>query len=215
MTKNWIRSLRLSVAGAACACALGCGTAAGAGIISFTGTQMNVDAPTGPSAPRCGAEVTVNIGNRPNASASGTSNFGSFLVSQSHCIAPPPPVSYDRGLFTYEFASGGTLSGTYFGDLTDSGTPGLFNNTQDFTVTGGTGKFAGATGSFIGTGFVDFRGPTPSANLTVSGTLAAPGVPEPSTWFLLITGFATVGIAARSTRRGRQVHAIQLASPST
>ena len=193
-------SLRSAAAAAACAAVTVFATGASAAVVSFSGAQMNVDAPTGPAAARCGGQVTVNIGNGPGASSTGTSNFGSFLSTQSHCISPPPPVSYDQGLFEYDFASGSTLVGTYTGDLT-ANSPGLFNNTQDFTVTGGTGIFAGATGSFVGIGLVDFRGPTPSAHLTFNGTLNAPGIPEPSTWAMLIAGFLGAGVAARRARR--------------
>jgi hypothetical protein len=186
---------------AACLTAVVWATGAGAATVAFSGTQMNVDAPTGPAAARCGGEVTVNIGNGPDASSTGTSNFGDFLSTQSHCIAPPPPVSYDQGLFEYDFASGDALFGTYTGDLTASDSPGLFNNLQDFTVTGGTGRFAGAMGAFVGIGVVDFRGPTPSAHLAFDGTLDAAGIPEPSTWAMLILGFLGTGVAARRAHR--------------
>jgi hypothetical protein len=201
MSNTSVRSkLRWAVKIAACTSALVWATSAGAATVVFSGTQMNIDAPTGPAAARCGGEVTVNIGNGPDASSTGTSNFGSFLSTQSHCIAPPPPVGYDQGLFEYDFASGDTLLGTYTGDLTFN-SPGLFNNLQNFTVTGGTGQFAGATGAFIGIGVVDFRGPTPTAHLVFNGSLNAPGVPEPATWAMLIAGFAGVGVASRRARR--------------
>ena len=211
MINAWSRSLRsfrASTAVAACALTLACATGASAGVFDFSGSQMNVDAPSGPAAARCGGQVTVNIGNGPGASSTGTSNFGSFLTTQSHCISPPPPVSYDQGEFQYDFASGDTLFGTYVGDLTFNA-PGVFDNIQDFTVTGGTGLFAGATGSFLGTGIVDFTGPTPSAHLTFKGSLNAPAIPEPTSWAMLLVGFAAVGYGVRR-QGGRRRAALAL-----
>jgi hypothetical protein len=106
------------------------------------------------------------------------------------------PVSYNQGLFEYMFGAGDTLLGTYTGDLTFN-SPGLFDNRQIFVVTGGTGRFDGATGSFLGVGTVDFRGATPSAQLEFSGVLDAPAIPEPATWALMIIGFGGVGCGIR------------------
>src|SRR6478609_3513619 len=59
-----------------------------------------------------------------------------------------------NGTFTMTFANGNTLSGNLFEDvsqlLATGGTSGSF--TQMFTLTGGTGGFAGASGSLSGAG---------------------------------------------------------------
>jgi len=44
-----------------------------------------------------------------------------------------------------------------------------------------------------------------TANVTGRFTLLAPGVPEPSTWALLILGFGAVGFMMRSSRRRQNV----------
>ena len=169
-----------------------------AALVAFSGTQMNIDSATAAPAARCGARVTVRIGNGPDAISTGLSNLGAFATTQSHCITPPPPASYDLGEFVYDFAGGNTIFGSYDGVLSAGATPGIFDNVQNFLVTGGTGLFAGASGSFAGLGTVDFvTGLTPRANLAFNGSLNLPGVPEPSEWALLIAGFGLVGSAVR------------------
>ena len=109
-----------------------------------------------------------------------------------------PDTPYYAGLFTYSFASGATLFGTYTGLLSNGGANGIIDNVQNFTVTGGTGRFANASGSFLGTGNIFFTGGPPSATLTISE--AAIAVPEPATWGMMIAGFMVAGLAIRSRR---------------
>ncbi len=59
------------------------------------------------------------------------------------------------GTFTWTAANGDTIFGTFFGQLVPTQTPGLFYNITYSTITGGTGRFAGATGSMIEAGYVD------------------------------------------------------------
>lgn len=66
---------------------------------------------------------------------------------------------------------------------------------------GGTGRFLGASGSFRGEGQIAFLPGPPAATLTfTSGNIFAPGVPEPSAWMMLITGFGYAGLAMRRQR---------------
>ncbi len=175
---------------------------AAAGGLAFSGTFVNTNPPAAAGG-RC-AVLTVSIRDAVPFYAHGTSTAGDFTSSQSHCLNSGPPaapgaspVPYSDGVFTYSFGVG-TLSGTYTGLLTNGGAPGVVDNTQDFVVTGGTGRFAGASGSFSGTGGIRFvPGSPPAATLDFSGRVFAPGVPEPATWSLLVGGFLAVGIAAR------------------
>lgn len=156
---------------------------------------------------RCPA-LTVTIGNASPFFATGTSNFGAFTGSQSHCLDAGPPippgsadVPYYAGLFTYSFASGDTLRGTYTGLLSNSGAAGIVDNVQNFLVTGGTGLFADATGSFTGIGQLRFVAGPPSASLRISdGVIETGAVPEPATWGMLIVGFGAVGAIQRKGR---------------
>ena len=174
---------------------------------AFNGTFSNANRPAATGG-RCPI-LTVTIANGPAPLfASGTSNLGAFTASQSHCLdsAPPIPVGaaavpYYDGRFTYTFASGATLSGSYDGLLTNSGIAGTVDNLQHFLITGGTGLFADATGSFLGRGQISFLSGPPVATLTISdGVINAPGVPEAASWAMMLTGFGAIGGLLRSRR---------------
>ncbi|HWB98411.1 MAG TPA: PEP-CTERM sorting domain-containing protein [Bryobacteraceae bacterium] len=105
----------------------------------------------------------------------------------------------DHGTFTWTFANGDTLFGSLFEDdtmvnlATDTGP-----FTQTLTFTGGTGEFAGVTGSGSGEGSISPAGYTLTGRGTLNGDI--PGVPEPSTWVTLLIGFAGIGFMIRSLR---------------
>lgn len=178
-----------------------------AGIVPFNATFTNTNPPAAAGG-RCAA-LTVTIGNFGPFYARGGSNFGAFTGTQSHCLASGPPVAvgaaavpYFDGRFVYSFASGATLSGTYTGELTNGGAMGVIDNVQNFVVTGGSGFFADATGTFTGLGGIRFAGGPPAATLTIANaTLSVPGVPEPASWGLLVGGFALTGAVMRLRTR--------------
>jgi hypothetical protein len=60
------------------------------------------------------------------------------------------------GSFHWFAANGDELAGTFEGYLTPTGTPGVFDNHETSDVTGGTGRFTGATGHWDSGGPVDF-----------------------------------------------------------
>lgn len=175
--------------------AAGQATAASAAIVAFSGARTNMDSP-GPQSARCGARTTINIRNSANSTSTGTSNFGGFAATLSHCIQLPPPVAYDLGEFSFDFASGDQLFGTYSGTLTFNA-PGVFNILQDHLVTGGTGLFLGATGAFTSMGTLSFVTGVPTGQQTFDGTLNAPGIPEPASWAMMVAGFGLVGATLR------------------
>ena len=81
-----------------------------------------------------------------------------------------------------------------------SGTPGVFNIMGTFLVTGGTGYFHRAGGSFSEVGPLDFR--TQGRGIAIGAfTGKLDVVPEPATWAMLVTGFGVVGAAARRRRQ--------------
>nr|WP_277754200.1 PEPxxWA-CTERM sorting domain-containing protein [Porphyrobacter sp. GA68] len=179
-------------------------SAAQAATVVFQGSRQNVDAP-GPAAARCGSRATTNVvNNPPSATSSGISNLGSFTPTLSHCIQLPLSVTgpslFDLGEFTFDFGGGDTLIGTYSGEL-NLLSQGLFSVSQSHLVTGGTGFFAGATGSFASSGTLSFLGGRPTVSQAFQGTLNIPAVPEPSTWAMLVAGFGAIGAAMRGRRR--------------
>lgn len=133
------------------------------------------------------------------ASSSGTSNLGSFTYSHNACTqGATGPVN---GSFALNF-SGSALTGIFEGfSVARVGVPGLFDQFFNYTVTGGSGLFAGATGAFSNVGTVDVRGGPPSRlALNFNGNINAPAVPEPATWVMMILGMGLIGAALRRRR---------------
>jgi len=180
-----------------CAAVASLPAAAVAGTLPFTGSSYNVNPPAAPGAP-CEAPL-LNLSFGP-AGTGGSSNFGSFTFSQAHCaVGGPGP--YSGGVFEYLFAAGDMLSGTYSGVLAPSGTPGLLNNTINYVVTSGTGRFLDASGTITGMGTLDFRNGPARADLSLNGTLDLPAVPEPAAWAMMVGGFGlTGGVLRRRVR---------------
>ena len=96
----------------------------------FTGTRSQ-RTPSASPVGRCAPRPTANLIPRPGTDDfnGGTSNFGAFTSVQSHCVNLPFPNTnaFDSGLFTWTFANGDTLTGTYSGALTGVFTPGGFS----------------------------------------------------------------------------------------
>jgi hypothetical protein len=103
------------------------------------------------------------------------------------------------GAFNITMADGETLSGVVNEDLSAIlSSPTLTGSyTQVLTFTGGSGEFAGASGSADGIGYEGASGGMVSG----SGSLTAPDLaaPEPATFELLLSG---LGFVAVQYRRG-------------
>jgi hypothetical protein len=182
----------------------GAGPAAAA---AFSGTRQNVNFLSPPGTGRCAPMNTVTI--TPNGpSSSGTSSFGNFVYTQSHCIAGPPnldnPVrAVTGGEFLWDFASGGSIFGTYTGEVVlDAG---IVTGTEFLTVVGGSGRFLGATGAITNVGtlqFGAFQGrPAGFFSGTFDGQLFGSAIPEPASWGMMILGFGGIGTAMRRRNR--------------
>jgi len=80
------------------------------------------------------------------------------------------------GTFLFTAASGDTVFGTTSGQSTPTA-PGVITIVENWIITDGTGRFAGATGSFIGTRLKNLV-----TGLTVGdfeGTISSPGAGNP------------------------------------
>jgi hypothetical protein len=77
------------------------------------------------------------------------------------------------GSYTWTAANGDTIFGTFSGQLIPTGTPGVFDNFEHSIVTGGTGRFEGATGNSTLTGQLDTI--TLSFLYPIDGTLSSVG----------------------------------------
>jgi len=80
----------------------------------------------------------------------GTGNatqLGKFTLEIPHLVNPVTRTAVG----TYEFtaANGDTLSADFTGESMPTSTPGVLSIVETATITGGTGRFAGATGGFI------------------------------------------------------------------
>ena len=58
------------------------------------------------------------------------------------------PTGHATGAATFTAANGDTLTATVDGQGTPTTTPGVVSIVEVYTITGGTGRFAGATGTF-------------------------------------------------------------------
>lgn len=184
---------RISLLAAAALAAI----AAPAAAAPFTAKIVNVSPPGVPNG-RCAPAITVRIGDSVG-SATGISNFGAFEPEHSSCTAGPPPTAIYDGLFDWTFANGDSLSGTFFGQIAPTGTPGVLSITNSWTVTGGTGIFAGVTGSLTSTGTVRFDRGNSIGDIDFTGTLNR--VPEPASWAMMMGGFMLTGTALRRRPR--------------
>ena len=155
------------------AAALLTSTSAFAQTLPFTGTRENVN-PLNPPGGRCVPPFFNTVHITPGAvSSTGTSNISTFSSLQSHCISSALPTPLSDGLFTYTFEGGDTIFGTYTGNVVNSATPGTFTATENLIITGGTGRFVGATGTIDSSGSLVFANGFGTFQGTLTGGITA------------------------------------------
>jgi hypothetical protein len=141
-----------------------------------------------------GHVITVSFINTPPFFINGVTSLGNYIAEASHCVAFP---NISAGIASLMFPNG-TLFATYTGTITPISAT-SFRPDQIFTVTGGTGFFADATGGWTQTGVV-VRNPdgTTNGDVTIDGFITTPA---PS--MLALFGLSLAGLAAVRRRMAR------------
>jgi hypothetical protein len=131
-------------------------------VAGFVETQEPVD--------QCTVHAhVVNFGNATELGAfTGTAEFYPNFCEN------PPNITY-TGTFDWFAANGDEISGTFDGYLSPTETPGVYDNHENADVTGGTGRFASATGTFYLGGQIDFTTIPPSFVLPWQGYISSVG----------------------------------------
>ena len=101
--------------------------------------------------------------------------LGQFMLDVRLVVDPATRTAV--GVYEFTAANGDTLYAEFTGLATPTEIPGVLYIEESAIITGGTGRFAGATGSFIAK-----RWSNPIAGTTVGyfeGTISAPGAVNP------------------------------------
>lgn len=188
--------------GISLACAaigLGMSSTAGAQSIPFNG-NVAASAVVSPSA-GCAPLPFQGV-----ATGTGNSNLGSFAYSHTVCTqGATGPVT---GSFLADFGFD-QFQGTLNGGSIATSTAGIFDQSFNFAITSGTGRFLGSSGAFTSFGQVDARTRPSQITFTFSGLVTA--VPEPASWAMMLIGFAMTGYALRFRRRSDKPGLAQMA----
>jgi len=77
------------------------------------------------------------------------------------------------GSYVFTAANGDSIAGPFTGTLTPTDVPGVFDNTEPAFIISGTGRFAGATGTFNLDGQINLN--TGTFSLPFEGTISSVG----------------------------------------
>ena len=99
------------------------------------------------------------------------SHLGRFTVSVPHLVDRSTRLA--SGTYVFTAANGDTLTAEFTGQSFPTDTPGVLYIVENATVTGGTGRFAGATGGFTVERLFDTAAGTTTA--AIDGTVSSVG----------------------------------------
>jgi hypothetical protein len=102
--------------------------------------------------------------------AGAATQLGRFTLDIPHVVNPATRTAV--GTYQFTAANGDTLTANFTGVAMPIA-PGVLYIEETATITGGTGRFAGATGSFISERLFDTIAGTTTGSFT--GTISAPG----------------------------------------
>ena len=98
-------------------------------------------------------------------------HLGQFELAIPHLVDRKTMTA--TGTYQFVAANGDTLTATFSGKATPTKTPGVLSIVETATITGGTGRFAGATGSFTCVRLFNMVAGTTTGSF--NGTISAPG----------------------------------------
>ena len=98
-------------------------------------------------------------------------HLGKFTLAIPHTVNRATRIA--SGSYQFIAANGDTLTATFVGQATPTSTPSVLYIVETATITGGTGRFAGATGSFITERLFDTITGTTTGSFR--GTVSSPG----------------------------------------
>lgn len=98
-------------------------------------------------------------------------DVGKYTVHYRECLLPATGVVED-GSFTLTAANGDTLFGTYGGQASPTSDPNVIAFDDPGVITGGTGRFAGASGTLDQSGVANLA--TGEYAATLTGTVSSP-----------------------------------------
>jgi hypothetical protein len=98
-------------------------------------------------------------------------HLGRFTLDIPHVVDTTTRAAV--GSYQFTAANGDTLYATFTGQATPTAIPGVLYIEETATITGGTGRFAGATGSFIAERWYDTAAGTTVGDF--EGTISTPG----------------------------------------
>ena len=105
------------------------------------------------------------------------SHFGRFTMERLGRIDRSTATLVGTASFTLKAANGDTVYGTGTGQASPTPTPGVLASVETYTITGGTGRFAGATGAFVVQRLTNKITLTDTGTLT--GSISSPGAANP------------------------------------
>jgi hypothetical protein len=115
------------------------------------------------------AEIRIDVAGHGVATL-----LGRFTTVQYQCTTSADPLSFTGGKYTFTGAHGETIFGSYAGRFVPIGATGRFSIDATFTIDGGTGRFAGATGG----GDVDGEATQASGTVILDGTISLARSPQ-------------------------------------